>query len=183
MSAARGRAIDTVARPTGDAEARRTRMSRRAYILWLDVVVAACALGVTPPTARASDGEQRVIVAFEAGTAAAERREVRQELDAKLLDTIAGAQTQVVTVDGPVNAAARRAELDPAVRWAEPVVTGRAQFTPDDPVFAYQWGLRARRARTSTRRRRGISRAATGCWSGSLTPGLRSVTWTPARWR
>ncbi len=114
---------------------------RRLYPLTRATAVALLVLAAAPAAAAAAAIEQRVIIAFDRAAGPAERRDAREDLDATLLDTIGGVRTQVVAVEGSVEDAAARAERDPSVRWAEPVVVGRAQFTPNDPYFAGQWAL------------------------------------------
>ena len=83
-----------------------------------------------------------VIVRFEPGAAAAERRAVRARAGVELDRTLELPRAQVVDVDGGVAAAVRRLERAPAVAYAQPNFRYEALAPPpDDTFFGQLWGL------------------------------------------
>jgi thermitase len=85
----------------------------------------------------------RVIVRFEAGTSAVERRASRVRANASLERRLLLPRTQVLEVEGSVRAAAASLERLPQVEFAEPDYVVESAATPtNDPRFAELWGVR-----------------------------------------
>ncbi len=111
--------------------------------LLLAAVVPASVAAAAPrvaPHGLAVSGE--AIVRFEPGTAPAERAAARDGAKVEFERTLELPQAQVVSFDGPVQAALARLERDDDVAYAQPNYRYEAQApAPDDSFFNSLWGL------------------------------------------
>ena len=83
-----------------------------------------------------------VVVRYAAGTDAADRAELRSEVEADSVEEIALARTEVIEVpNGTVDEAIATLEQSPGVAFAEPNFVYRAAAMPNDPRFQSNWGL------------------------------------------
>ena len=128
---------------------------RRQAALTTAVLAAACALappvGATITNAIAPIGGStaapyalgEAIVRFEPGATATDRRKARDKADVDFDSTLGIPRTQVVEVDGSVEAAVRRLERQPGVDYAQPNYRYEtlAVDPPDDSFFVDLWGL------------------------------------------
>ncbi|MDO8213237.1 S8 family serine peptidase [Conexibacter sp. CPCC 206217] len=93
--------------------------------------------GVTPAAA-----PNELIIRYASGTTAPERADARSDAGADFARGTRLADTEVVSVDGSLAAAATRLERQPDVRFAVPnYVLHATAAAPNDPRFASQWGL------------------------------------------
>ena len=113
-------------------------MPRRSLPVLLGAVVAA--VGAPAPASAAATpavvpGE--VIVSYAPSADAADRRDVRADVDAQHPEAMLLPRTEVVHVDPSEDefAVARRLERDPRVRYAVPNAILKAQLTSNDPLF------------------------------------------------
>lgn len=85
----------------------------------------------------------QVVVQFEPGTGPIERREVRAEAGVGFERSLSLSRTQIVAVDGRIEAAVRRLERQPGVAYAQPNYRyeALAMSPPDDTLFGELWGL------------------------------------------
>jgi len=107
---------------------------------------------VLPATAAAEVHERKApqpryepgqaLVRFNAGAAASERRDIRDDADVTLEQVLALPRTQLVTFDGTVKAAVARLERQPGVAYAQPNFRYHAlAAAPADDLFPQQWAL------------------------------------------
>lgn len=93
---------------------------------------------VTAPTVAPNE----LIVRYASGTSAPERADARTDAGAGFARGTRLADTEVVSVDGSLDAAATRLEQQPDVRFAVPnYILHATAAAPNDPRFAAQWGL------------------------------------------
>jgi subtilisin family serine protease len=83
------------------------------------------------------------IVRFEPGTSSEQRREARAEARVDFNSSLGLSLTQLVEVDGSVDAAVRKLERQPGVAYAQPNFRYEALAVPapDDTFFDRLWGL------------------------------------------
>jgi subtilisin family serine protease len=132
-----------------------TRLCRRAWQLAVAVLLVAFALAAGVAAASApgagavavgGDGAYapgEAIVQFEPGTEPIERREAREEAGVGFDRSLSLARSQIVAVEGTVQAAIRRLERQPGVAYAQPNYRYEALAVepPDDTFFDQLWGL------------------------------------------
>jgi subtilisin family serine protease len=106
-------------------------------------VIVALGPGATSAPAPSAGEPSELIVRFERGVTAADRREVRADAGTELERTLPVQGMQLLTVEpGQPTAAAERAlESADGVAYAEPNVVRRAFVRPNDPNFSLLWGL------------------------------------------
>ena len=113
-------------------------MSRRPLLAILGAAVAAAA--ATPSAhAAATPGvvQGEVLVRYEPAAGAADRQDVRDEVDGTRARGVPLPRTELIRVDPGEDerAVAARLERDPRVRWAEPNALYRVARVPNDPRF------------------------------------------------
>lgn len=103
---------------------------------------------VATSTASAASEQPRfvsgeVLVRFDAGTTAAERGEIRDELDLSVKQVLPISQVQLLKLpEGQsVGAAVSALEEFANVKYAEPNFIRNADFTPNDTLYPEMWGL------------------------------------------
>ncbi|HEX7292985.1 MAG TPA: S8 family serine peptidase, partial [Solirubrobacterales bacterium] len=84
-----------------------------------------------------------VIVRFEPGASAAERRDARRGAGVRFEDSLGLPRAELVEVEGSVAAAVRRLESQPGVAYAQPNFryAATAVEAPNDTFFDELWGL------------------------------------------
>ena len=105
--------------------------------------VLAVLLGGAPPAKAPPAAPAELIVRFEAGATASERREAREDAGTRLERALPVRGMQLVETEAgaSVSEAERALETQAGVLYAEPNVTRRAFLRPDDPYFGLLWGL------------------------------------------
>jgi thermitase len=137
-------------RPRTSIRPRRRRLAAvaglLAFALVSGVAVASVPIGETP--AARSEGADvyapaEAIVRFAPGTGPSERRAAREEAGVEFDGSLSFSRTQIVAVDGPVEAAVRRLERQPGIAYAQPNYRYEALAVspPDDTFFGSLWGL------------------------------------------
>ena len=96
-----------------------------------------------PPTVRGGEIPGELIVRFEPGTSARERREARAGAEVQIERSMRLTRTQLLEVESgqTVVEAIRKLERDPNVAYAEPNRQVTASASADDPRFGELWGL------------------------------------------
>ncbi|HEX2175542.1 MAG TPA: S8 family peptidase [Nocardioidaceae bacterium] len=82
-----------------------------------------------------------LLVRYRSGTSAAERADIRADVDGRLLDRLPAPGLELVHVGPDGGATVRELERRPDVLYAEPNNRVSIAATPDDPYFGRLWGL------------------------------------------
>jgi subtilisin family serine protease len=100
-------------------------------------------VGATPAAAPPAGEPAELIVRFERGVSAADRRQVRDDAGTELERTLPVQGMQLLAVEpGRLAAAAERAlESADGVAYAEPNALRRAFLRPNDPYFSLLWAM------------------------------------------
>src|SRR5918997_2040991 len=97
---------------------------------------------VLTSVASAAPPSDTVIVKFEDGTSAGERRDALQDAEVeRTLGVVPEVGARVVRAEDSAAATAAALEDDPAVEYAEVNRRMRAAAVPNDPLFVRQWAL------------------------------------------
>lgn len=102
-------------------------------------------VGAQPPAASAAPpSPRRLIVLWQEGAPAAERRQARAEAEVEFVRDLGDRRFQLVETEPGASPAAaiRDLEADPAVELATRDTAFTEDAIPDDPLFGYLWGLR-----------------------------------------
>lgn len=124
-------------------------MNRFRRSFWVSLVLAALLTGIVfgtgfaPATAQPQGGEERLLVKFRPGTAAAETIRTHGRHGGTVRDRIGGIDVEIIAVPAGTGRARLAAYAgDPNVLYAEPDQTAVAfGVVPNDPGFSRQWGL------------------------------------------
>jgi hypothetical protein len=97
-------------------------------------------LALVLPTSAAAAEPARIIVQRDPGLSSAERRDIREDADVRLVEALALPRTEVVAAAaGRTGAALRELRRDDDVVYAE--LDRRRTANSDDPYWAWMWGL------------------------------------------
>ena len=125
----------------------RGHMARGLAVVLGCVLALLAVAGSAVAEVRTRDSDQRFVpgealVRFEPGVVAAERREARADAEVSFEQSLRLPRTQVVAVEGSVQAAIDRLEDQPGVAYAQPNYRYRASaLAPNDTHFPALWGL------------------------------------------